>query len=100
MGQLRRRGGLDKGGAEAVGGVVVARYGANPLEVINNVKDKIEEISTGLPSKILDDGTVSKVTIVPFYDRTGLIKETLGTLGRSTYFRSFYQYHRNYYSGS
>ncbi|TLX70204.1 efflux RND transporter permease subunit [Labilibacter sediminis] len=80
FGPATRRGGLDKGGAEAVGGVVVARYGANPLEVINNVKAKIENISSGLPSKILDDGTVSKVTIVPFYDRTGLIKETLGTL--------------------
>lgn len=75
-----RRGGLDKGGSEAVGGVVVARYGANPLEVINNIKNKIAEVSPGLPSKKLDDGTVSKVTIVPFYDRTGLIKETLGTL--------------------
>jgi len=80
FGPATSRGGLDKGGTEAVGGVVVARYGANPLEVINNVKDKIVEISSGLPSKILDDGTVSKVTIVPFYDRTGLIKETLGTL--------------------
>ncbi len=80
FGPATRRGGLDKGGAEAVGGVVVARYGANPLEAINNVKDKIAEISPGLPSKTLDDGTVSKVTIVPFYDRTGLIKETLGTL--------------------
>ena len=80
FGPATRRGGLDKGGAEAVGGVVVARYGANPLEVINNVKAKIDEISPGLPSKILDDGSVSKVTIVPFYDRTGLIKETLGTL--------------------
>ena len=79
-GPATRRGGLDKGGVEAVGGVVVARYGANPLEVINNVKDKIAEIETGLPSKTLDDGTVSKVTVVPFYDRTGLIKETLGTL--------------------
>lgn len=75
-----RRGGLDKGGAEAVGGVVVARYGTNPLEVIDNVKAKIAEIEAGLPSKTLEDGTVSKVTIVPFYDRSGLIKETLGTL--------------------
>ncbi|MFA9389431.1 MAG: efflux RND transporter permease subunit [Prolixibacteraceae bacterium] len=75
-----RRGGLDKGGAEAVGGVVVARYGANPLQTIENVKAKIAEISPGLPSKTLADGTVSKVTLVPFYDRTGLIKETLGTL--------------------
>ncbi|MGE4586748.1 MAG: efflux RND transporter permease subunit, partial [Mangrovibacterium sp.] len=75
-----RRGGLDKGGAEAVGGVVVARYGANPLHTIDNVKQKIAEIEPGLPSKTLQDGTVSKVTLVPFYDRTGLIKETLGTL--------------------
>lgn len=80
FGPAPRRGGLDKGGAEAVGGVVVARYGANPLEVINNVKAQIEEITPGLPQKTLEDGTVSKVTVVPFYDRTGLIKETLGTL--------------------
>ena len=79
-GPATRRGGLDKGGAEAVGGVVVARYGANPMEVIRNVKEKIKEISPGLPTKTLSDGTVSKVSIVPFYDRTGLIKETLGTL--------------------
>ncbi len=58
----------------------MARYGSNPLAVINNVKDKIEAIAPGLPSKTLADGTVSKVTIVPFYDRTGLIYETLGTL--------------------
>jgi Cu(I)/Ag(I) efflux system membrane protein CusA/SilA len=80
FGPSTRRGGLDKGGAEAVGGVVVARYGANPLETIENLKAKIAEIEPGLPSKTLADGSVSKVTIVPFYDRTGLIKETLGTL--------------------
>ncbi len=80
FGPAPRRGGLDKGGAEAVGASVVARYGANPLKVINRVKEKIKEIEAGLPSKILADGTVSKVTVVPFYDRTGLIKETLGTL--------------------
>lgn len=79
-GPATRRGGLDKSGSEAVGAVVVARYGSNPLDVIDNVKAKIEEISSGLPSKTLKDGTVSKVTIVPFYDRTGLINETLGTL--------------------
>jgi Cu(I)/Ag(I) efflux system membrane protein CusA/SilA len=79
-GPATRRGGLDKGGSEAVGGVVVARYGANPLHTIDNLKKKIEEIAPGLPSKTLEDGTQSKVTIVPFYDRTGLIKETLGTL--------------------
>lgn len=80
FGPAPRRGGLDKDGVEAVGAVVVARYGSNPLEVINNVKKKIAEIETGLPSKTLADGTVSKVTVVPFYDRTGLIQETIGTL--------------------
>ena len=80
FGPATRRGGLDKGGSEAVGGVVVARYGTNPLEAIDNLKAKIAEIAPGLPSKTLKDGTVSKVTIVPFYDRAGLIKETLGTL--------------------
>jgi Cu(I)/Ag(I) efflux system membrane protein CusA/SilA len=80
FGPATRRGGLDKEGSEAVGAVVVARYGSNPMEVINNVKDKIKEIEAGLPQKTLPDGTVSKVTVVPFYDRTGLIRETIGTL--------------------
>ena len=80
FGPATRRGGLDKSGSEAVGAVVVARYGSNPLDVINNVKEKIREIDAGLPQKTLPDGSVSKVTVVPFYDRTGLIKETIGTL--------------------
>lgn len=79
-GPALRRGALDKSGAEAVGGVAVVRYGDNPLEAIKNIKEKIEEISEGLPKKTLEDGTVSKVTVVPFYDRSGLIQETLGTL--------------------
>lgn len=83
IGPGTRRGGLDKEGVEAVGGVVIARYGSNPLEVINNVKDKIKEMAPGLPQKTLPDGTVSKITVVPFYDRTGLIKETIGTLETS-----------------
>ncbi|WP_370477087.1 efflux RND transporter permease subunit [Tamlana flava] len=83
LGPATRRGILDKEGAEVVGGVVVARYGANPLEVINNVKAKINELSAGLPSKVLTDGRTSQVTIVPFYDRTELIQETLGTLNEA-----------------
>lgn len=82
-GPALRRGSLDKSGAEAVGGVVVVRHGANPLEVIENLKQKIDEISPGLPEKTLDDGSLSRVTIVPFYDRTELIEETLGTLERA-----------------
>ena len=80
LGPAQRRGALDKTGADAVGGVVVTRYGANPLEVIDQVKLKILELSPGLPTRTLKDGTVSKITIVPFYDRSTLIKETLGTL--------------------
>lgn len=80
LGPALRRGALDKAGAEAVGGVVVTRYGENPLAVIKRVKDKIAEISAGLPKKTLADGTVSQVQVVPFYDRTQLINETLGTL--------------------
>ena len=80
LGPATRRGMLDKDGAEVVGGVVVARYGSNPLAVINGVKAKIKEIAPGLPSKVLADGTTSQLTIVPFYDRTQLIHETIGTL--------------------
>ena len=126
LGPETRRGALDKGGAQVAGGVVVARYGDNPLAAINNVKEKIEETREALPAKaVIDYGratkddieafageqgfsayagadlnhdewlgwlrttsreewpewvTISKVTVVPFYDRTGLIYETLGTL--------------------
>ncbi|GAA3509979.1 efflux RND transporter permease subunit [Aquimarina addita] len=83
LGPAVRRGILDKEGAEVVGGVVVARYGANPMEVITNIKNKINEIKEGLPSKILKDGRNSQLTIVPFYDRTELIQETLGTLNEA-----------------
>jgi len=55
LGPALRRGALDKGGAEAVGGVVVVRYGFNPLEAIKNVKAKIAEIAPGLPTKAIVD---------------------------------------------
>lgn len=80
VGPALRRGALDKDGVEAVGGVVLVRYGENPLEVIERVKRRIAEIAPGLPRKTLEDGTVSQVQIVPFYDRTTLIHETLDTL--------------------
>jgi len=83
LGPAERRGILDKEGAEVVGGVVVARYGANPMEVITKVKEKINEISSGLPSKVLKDGRTSQLTIIPFYDRTELIQETLHTLNEA-----------------
>jgi Cu(I)/Ag(I) efflux system membrane protein CusA/SilA len=131
LGPEARRGVLDKKGAEAVGGVVVARYGSNPLAVIKDVKKKIDDLAPALPSKAVVDYskvnpsdvrefasqhsfeayhgselnqegwleylrkttdkdwpkwlTKSQVTVVPFYDRTGLIYETLGTLNDAIY---------------
>jgi len=125
-GPAQRRGALTVGGAEAVGGVAVVREGFNPLQAIDNVKRKIEEISPGLPAKAVVDWSqvdrqrvaafaeeagfdafasaeidqdawvdwlqntprkqwpdwvnLSQLEIVPFYDRTNLIYETLGTL--------------------
>jgi len=130
LGPQMREGALDKGGAEAVGGVVVVRHGYNPLEAIKNVKAKITEVAPSLPVRAVidfqkvrraqverfaqeqglktsdpdsDQGawlqwlrshpraewpqwlTTSQVTVVPFYDRTGLIYETLGTLNAALY---------------
>ena len=80
IGPRTRRGLLDKEGEEVVGGVVTATYGANPMKVIADVKKKILEISSGLPKKTLSNGTETQLQIIPFYDRTQLIKETLNTL--------------------
>ncbi len=74
-----RRGILDKGGKEAVGGVVTMRYGENPERVIERVKAKIAEIEPGLRAS-LTDGRAAPVQIVPFYDRTQIIDETMDTL--------------------
>jgi Cu(I)/Ag(I) efflux system membrane protein CusA/SilA len=79
-GPALRRGALWTAGSEAVGGVVVARYGDNPLATVEAVKRKIQEIAPGLPRRVLADGTISQITVVPFYDRGTLIQETLGTL--------------------
>jgi copper/silver efflux system protein len=71
IGNAFRTGSLDKNGKEAVGGVVIMRYGVSALEAIENIKKKIEEIKPGLPPG---------VDIVPFYDRTQLINRTSDTL--------------------
>jgi Cu(I)/Ag(I) efflux system membrane protein CusA/SilA len=74
LGPEFRRGVLDKDGKEAVGGVVIIRYGANARDVIEAVKQKIGEIQPGLPSG---------VRIVPFYDRSILIDHAVDTLRRA-----------------
>jgi len=137
LGPAARRGALDVNGADAAGGIVVARFGANPLQTIKNAKAKAKELSASLPVKgVVDWGqttrekvaqfaeknnispafasdapadtelnhdawthwanthdmehwpewfNTSKVTIVPFYDRSGLINETLNTLDKALY---------------
>jgi copper/silver efflux system protein len=75
-----RRGALDKAGVEAVGGVVLMRYGENPRAVLDRVKAKIEQLTPGLPAKQLSDGRTSKVRLVPFYDRTTIVEQTIDTL--------------------
>lgn len=71
LGNAFRTGALDKNGKEAVGGVVIARYGVNTLEVIDAVKQKIDALQPGLPPG---------VSVVPFYDRTQLINRATDTL--------------------
>ena len=71
LGNAFRTGSLDKNGKEAVGGVVIARYGVSVRDVIEAVKRKIEELKPGLPQG---------VEIVAFYDRTQLIDRAAGTL--------------------
>ncbi len=71
VGPAFRRSVLEKDGREAVGGVVLMRYGENPLAVTRAVKDKITRIQPGLPAG---------VRIVPFYDRTPLIHKAIETV--------------------
>jgi len=71
LGPEFRRGVLDKGGVDAVGGVVITRYGANALEVIDAVKAKIRAMEPGLPKG---------VHILAFYDRSSLIRNAVETL--------------------
>ncbi|MGH9957315.1 MAG: efflux RND transporter permease subunit, partial [Pyrinomonadaceae bacterium] len=74
LGNAFRTGALDKNGKEAVGGVVIARYGVNTLEVIDAVKQKIAALQSGLPQG---------VKLVAFYDRTQLIQRATSTLKRA-----------------
>jgi Cu(I)/Ag(I) efflux system membrane protein CusA/SilA len=59
------------GEGEVVGGIVVMRFGENALDVIDRVKAKLTEVQTSLPPG---------VRVVTTYDRSGLIRESIGTL--------------------
>jgi Cu(I)/Ag(I) efflux system membrane protein CusA/SilA len=71
VGPTFRRSVLEKDGKESVGGVVLMRYGENPLEVTRKIKEKITTLQAGLPAG---------VRIVPFYDRTPLIHKAIETV--------------------
>jgi copper/silver efflux system protein len=69
-----RRGAVDwQGRGEAVGGIVVMRYGMNALNVIDGVKARFKEIAPSLPAG---------VEIVNAYDRSWLINQSIHTLKR------------------
>ncbi len=75
LGGAIRRGLLDLNGeGEAVGGIVVMRYGENAKDVIDRVKEKISALEKGLPPG---------VRIVARYDRSDLIERAIHTLKRA-----------------
>ncbi|MFZ5524270.1 MAG: efflux RND transporter permease subunit [Pseudomonadota bacterium] len=77
LGPDERRGVAELNGeGEVVSGIVMARYGQNALEVIQNIKDKIAEIAPGLPEG---------VTIQAVYDRSDLIQRAIATLKRTLF---------------
>jgi Cu(I)/Ag(I) efflux system membrane protein CusA/SilA len=71
VGPLPRRGVFEMDGVETVGGVVMMRYGANPLEVTQRLEQRLSEIEAGLPHG---------VTLLTVYDRVRLIHSALGTV--------------------
>ncbi len=75
IGPAFRRGALADDRTEQVGGVVVMRFGANPRDVIADIRKAVLRMNDP-SSGVLPDG----VRIVPFYDRTQLIDETVNTL--------------------
>ena len=75
IGPELRRGIADSNGmAEAVGGVIVMRYGENALAVIKDVKKRLEQLEDGLPEG---------VSIKTVYDRSGLILRAIDNLKRT-----------------
>jgi Cu(I)/Ag(I) efflux system membrane protein CusA/SilA len=72
IGPAVRRGVAELDGrGDAVGGIVVMRFGQNALTTIQHVKTKLEEIKSSLPEGVI---------ITPVYDRSNLILEAIGTL--------------------
>ncbi len=74
LGPAPRRAVLEKNGSDVVGGVVVMRYGENPLRVTQRIKEKIIQLQSGLPPG---------VRIVPFYERTQLVERAIHTVTKT-----------------
>jgi Cu(I)/Ag(I) efflux system membrane protein CusA/SilA len=72
--ELRRGIADDSGTGETVGGIVVMRYGENALEVIKNVKKRLDQLKSGLPEG---------VRLKSVYDRSNLILRAVGNLKRT-----------------
>lgn len=72
--QMRRGIAELNGEGEAVGGIVVMRFGENAQKTIDGVKQKLEELKSGLPEG---------VDIVTVYDRSGLISDAVESLWKS-----------------
>jgi len=72
--EMRRGAGDLDGEGEVVGGVVVVRYGQNVLDVIDRVKQKLEDVKSSLPEG---------VEVVTTYDRSDLIRRAIHTLKRT-----------------
>ncbi len=72
--ELRRGAAELDGEGEVAGGIVIMRYGENALATIRGVRDKLEDLKTGLPEG---------VEIVPVYDRGFLIERAVDNLSRT-----------------
>ncbi|HCR5126580.1 TPA: efflux RND transporter permease subunit [Legionella pneumophila] len=71
LGSDMRRGVVDLNGqGEAVGGIVIMRFGEDVLQVIGRIKDKLKELASAIPEGI---------KMVPVYDRSNLIQEAIST---------------------
>ncbi|HHS3041814.1 TPA: efflux RND transporter permease subunit [Legionella pneumophila] len=71
LGSDMRRGVVDLNGqGEAVGGIVIMRFGEDVLQVIGRIKDKLKELASAIPEGI---------KMVPVYDRSHLIREAIST---------------------
>ncbi|SNB45522.1 efflux RND transporter permease subunit [Geobacter sp. DSM 9736] len=76
VGEAVRMGAATKNSEEAVGGIVMMLRGENSREVVKRVAAKVKEINE---SNMLPDG----VKMVPYYDRSDIVKASVGTVNKA-----------------